>query len=113
MIKTVINLVSWILIMKIVFLSGVKFGFEILNQILEEKFDIHTVFSYEETKKNLYSDYASFDTICNKFGITFSGVCKVYTTLAPMIIPLNNPIKPTIMNLDIMIEIIERVCAPS
>jgi len=69
MIKTVINLVSWILIMKIVFLSGVKFGFEILNQILEEKFDIHTVFSYDETKKTLYSDFASFDTICNKFGI--------------------------------------------
>ena len=80
--------------MKIVFLSGVKFGFEILNQILEEKFDIHTVFSYEETKKNLYSDYASFDTICNKFGIKH---VKVNNINDPINIQILKSIQPDLI----------------
>ena len=50
---------------------------------------------------------------CNKFCIKLRGRCKAYTTLAPTIIPLNNPIKPTIMKREIIIEIIERVCAPN
>jgi len=80
--------------MKIVFLSGVKFGFEILNEILEEKFDIHTVFSYEDTKKTLYSDYASFDTICNKFAIKH---VKVNNINDPINIQILKSIQPDLI----------------
>ncbi len=55
--------------MKIVFLSGVKFGLEILNYILEKNFDVIHVFSYDESKTKMYSDYVSFDNTCTKFGI--------------------------------------------
>ena len=56
--------------MKIVFLSGVKFGLEILNHIIENNFNISHVFSYDESKKFFYSDYVSFENTCKKFGIS-------------------------------------------
>lgn len=55
--------------MKIVYVSGVKFGLELLREILQNNFDIIAVFSYDETKKYVYSDYANFDDICDKNGI--------------------------------------------
>ncbi|KAF6244004.1 methionyl-tRNA formyltransferase [Nitrosopumilus sp. b1] len=55
--------------MKIVFISGVKFGKELLKELLENDFDVSAVFSYEESKQKIYSDYSSFDDICKKFNI--------------------------------------------
>ena len=55
--------------MKIAFLSGVQFGLEILNEIIAKKFKIDIVFSYEDSKKNIYSDYTSFDDLCKTHGI--------------------------------------------
>jgi len=55
--------------MKICFVSGVKFGHELLLHMLQNKVDISIVFSYDDTKKTIYSDYASFDDITKKFGI--------------------------------------------
>ena len=55
--------------MKIVYVSGVKFGYSLLEEILEHKFEISAVISYSDSKKSVYSDFASFDSICNKFNI--------------------------------------------
>ena len=55
--------------MKIVYISGVKFGHSLLEEILEYNFEISAVISYCESKKSVYSDFALFDSICNKFNI--------------------------------------------
>ncbi|RZD46756.1 MAG: hypothetical protein CXT78_03595 [Thaumarchaeota archaeon] len=55
--------------MKIVYVSGVKFGYSLLEEILEHNFEISAVISYSDYKKSIYSDFASFDSICNKFNI--------------------------------------------
>tara|TARA_B100000953_G_C17969124_1_gene405565 strand:+ start:140 stop:1060 length:921 start_codon:yes stop_codon:yes gene_type:complete len=55
--------------MKIVFISGVKFGFEILEHIINHDFNISLVFSYSDSKKKNYSDSASFDVLCKERGI--------------------------------------------
>lgn len=55
--------------MKIAFLSGVKFGHEVLEHILNKGFEISIVLSYTDEKKKFYSDYGSFDEITSKFNI--------------------------------------------
>ncbi|MGI0022956.1 MAG: methionyl-tRNA formyltransferase [Nitrososphaeraceae archaeon] len=55
--------------MKIAFISGVKFGLELLTSILENKWQVSIVFSYDESKKRIYSDFGSFDEITNKHKI--------------------------------------------
>ena len=55
--------------MKIIFVSGVKFGYELLEEILKNDFEVSAVFSYNENKKSLYSDFASFDTLCENYKI--------------------------------------------
>ncbi len=55
--------------MKIIFISGVKFGSRLLEEVLKNGFEVSAVFSYNETKKSLYSDFISFDTICKNYGI--------------------------------------------
>jgi methionyl-tRNA formyltransferase len=55
--------------MKIVYVSGVKFGHSLLEEILEYNFEISAVISYCDSKKFVYSDFALFDSICNKFNI--------------------------------------------
>ncbi len=55
--------------MKIVYISGVKFGFELLEEILKNNFQISAVFSYEDSKSSIYSDYVSFDKLCKKYNI--------------------------------------------
>jgi len=55
--------------MKIVYVSGVKFGYSLLEEILEHNFEISAVISYSDSKKSVYSDFVSFDYICNKFNI--------------------------------------------
>lgn len=49
--------------MKIIFIGGVQFSHTILETILNENFPVEAVFSYDESKKKFYSDYASFDDI--------------------------------------------------
>ena len=55
--------------MKIAFISGVKFGHEILSAILDKNWKISIVFSYNDSKKNSYSDFASFEQITQKYEI--------------------------------------------
>ena len=55
--------------MKVIFVSGVKFGHELLKTILEEGLKISGVFSYSDKKQKFYSDFASFDEITKKYNI--------------------------------------------
>lgn len=55
--------------MKIAYISGVKFGHEVLTQILKNGFKIDVLFTYKSSKKKIYSDYASFDEISSKYKI--------------------------------------------
>ena len=55
--------------MEIAFISGVKFGLEILQQIIKHNFNVSIVFSYDDSKKKNYSDYTSFDGICKEYDI--------------------------------------------
>ncbi len=53
--------------MKIVFIGGVKFSHEILSSILEDGWNVPVVFSYLDSKKKNYSDFANFDDLSKKF----------------------------------------------
>lgn len=55
--------------MKIVFVSGVKFGHEIIKTLLKNKFQIEAIFSYSKKKKKNYSDYVNYNDISKKFKI--------------------------------------------
>lgn len=55
--------------MKIAFISGVKFGLELLSSILENNWQVSIVFSYADSKKNTFSDYVLFDEITKKYKI--------------------------------------------
>ena len=55
--------------MKIAFISGVRFGHELLSHVLKNNWKISTVFSYDDSKRINYSDYASFDEITSTYGI--------------------------------------------
>lgn len=55
--------------MRIVFISGVKFGHELLTTILEHGWNISAVFSYHDSKASSYSDFISFDDLTNKYNI--------------------------------------------
>jgi methionyl-tRNA formyltransferase len=55
--------------MKIIFISGVKFGFDVLEHILQKNWKISASFSYLHEKKKFYSDYANFDNLTKKYDI--------------------------------------------
>lgn len=55
--------------MKICFISGVKFGYELLSYMLTNNVDISIVFSYDDDKKAIFSDYASFDDITKQYAV--------------------------------------------
>ena len=55
--------------LKIAFISGVTFGHQILEHILENGWKISIVFSHDDSKKELYSDFSSFDDVSKKFKI--------------------------------------------
>lgn len=55
--------------MKIVYVSGVKFGYDLLDHILKNNYKIDAVFSYQDSKKKLFTDYVSFDHITDKYKI--------------------------------------------
>ena len=53
--------------MNIIFIGGVTFSYEILSSILNAGWKISTVFTYLDSKKNNYSDFANFDELAKKF----------------------------------------------
>lgn len=55
--------------MKIAFVSGVKFGLDLLTHILDKGWNVSVVFSDDNNKRKLYSDYASFDDITMMYNI--------------------------------------------
>ena len=55
--------------MKIAFISGVKYGHELLSHLLEKGIDISIIFSYNDSTRKKYSDNASFENLAEKFSI--------------------------------------------
>ena len=55
--------------MKIIFIGGVKFSYEILKTILENNWNISVVFSYDDSKKKKISDFISLDELCSKYNL--------------------------------------------
>ena len=55
--------------MKIAFIGGVKFSYELLKHILENGWSVSVVFSYDNSKKKFYSDFISFSDLTKKYGI--------------------------------------------
>jgi len=55
--------------MKIAFIGGVKFSYELLSTILSHGWNVSVVFSYEDSKKKYYSDIDSFTELTKKYGI--------------------------------------------
>ena len=55
--------------MKIIFIGGVKFSYEILKTILENNWNISVVFSYDDSKKEKISDFISLDELCSKYNL--------------------------------------------
>ena len=62
---------------KIIFISGVKFGFDVLESILEKDWKIEASFSYLPEKKKFYSDYANFETLTKKHHILHKQVNNI------------------------------------
>lgn len=63
--------------MKIAFIGGVQFSHELLLHILNLGWEVSVVFSYDDSKKKYYSDFASFDKITEKFSIFHVKVDKI------------------------------------
>ena len=55
--------------MKIIFISGVKFGHDILQHILANNWNVSAIFSYGDSKRKNYSDFTSFNEISKKYVI--------------------------------------------
>jgi len=55
--------------MIIAFISGVKFGNEVLKCLLENNFPVSLIFSYDDSKREKHSDFCSFDNIAKKYRI--------------------------------------------
>ena len=55
--------------MNIIFIGGVKFSRDLLESILENNWSISSVFSYDNSKKKFYSDFASFEEITTRFNV--------------------------------------------
>ena len=55
--------------MNIIFIGGVKFSRDLLESILENNWSISSVFSYNDSKKKIYSDFTSLDEITAKFNV--------------------------------------------
>ena len=63
--------------MKIIFISGVKFGYDVLESILENNWKIDTSFSYLPEKKKFYSDYADFENLTKKYDVIHKQVNNI------------------------------------
>jgi methionyl-tRNA formyltransferase len=80
--------------LKIVFIGGIKFSHALLSTILENNFDVKAVFSYDVSKKTLHSDYASFDSISEKYNILLKKITNIND---PENIEILEKIKPDII----------------
>lgn len=80
--------------MKIAFIGGVEFSHEILSTILENGWDVSVVFSYLDSKKKYYSDFANFDDLSKKYAFTH---IKVNNINDPENIELLQKIKPDLI----------------
>ena len=63
--------------MKIIFIGGVKFSYEILKTILENNWNISVVFSYDDSKKEKISDFISLDELCSKYNLQNIKIDKI------------------------------------
>ena len=63
--------------LKIVFISGVKFGYDLLTHILEKDWKISAIISYSSDLKKNYSDYANFDLVAKKYNVKNKKVKKI------------------------------------
>lgn len=63
--------------MKIAFIGGVKYSYELLSVILKDGWNVSIVFSYDESKKIFYSDIASFDDLTKSNGIKHIKVMNI------------------------------------
>jgi len=63
--------------MKIIFISGVTFGYSILESILEKNWKITASFSYLPEKKKFYSDYVNFENLTKKYDIIHKQVNNI------------------------------------
>ena len=66
--------------LKIVFISGVKFGYGLLEHILEKNWKISAIISYAPELKKNYSDYADFDLLGEKYNVINKKVKKINDT---------------------------------
>jgi methionyl-tRNA formyltransferase len=80
--------------MKIIFISGVEFGYSILKHILEQNWKIDAIFSYNESKFFLYSDMISFDNLASKYKIK---IFKVDNINDPENVDIIKQIEPDII----------------
>ena len=55
--------------MKIAFIGGVKFSYEILKTILENGWSVSLLFTYDNSKKPIYSDFSNFDELTKKYNL--------------------------------------------
>ena len=63
--------------LKIVFISGIKFGYDLLTHILEKDWKISAIISYSSDLKKNYSDYANFDLVAKKYNVKNKKVKKI------------------------------------
>tara|TARA_B110000495_G_C23025461_1_gene609280 strand:+ start:348 stop:1280 length:933 start_codon:yes stop_codon:yes gene_type:complete len=63
--------------MKIIFISGVTFGYGVLESILEKNWKITASFSYLPEKKKFYSDYVNFENLTKKYDIIHKQVNNI------------------------------------
>lgn len=63
--------------MKLAFIGGVKYSLDLLSHLIKNDILVSQVFSYDESKKSLYSDYASFDEITKQYGIPHEKVANI------------------------------------
>lgn len=63
--------------LKIIYISGVQFGYELLSSLLEHEKSISLIISYEDQKKKNYSDFANFKEISKKYNVLHKQVDKI------------------------------------
>jgi methionyl-tRNA formyltransferase len=55
--------------LKIVFIGGVKFSYDLLQYILQNNVSVSMVFSYDDSKQKFYSDFTPLDDLTKKYKI--------------------------------------------
>ena len=63
--------------MKIIFIGGVKFSYEILKTMLKNNWPVSVVFSYNDSMKEKISDFVDLDKLCNEFNVKNIKIKKI------------------------------------